>query len=208
MSDILTSSLLFKRDFDYDQFTQNIINIISTNLEAAVKLYFKKNRSMVVRQIDLKPEILPGYAFIQLAIRPNLGDIVILNNAELIIDESNINSVNQIANIVISLKALDTNSSLIMYKNICDVQKILNTSKEDTVQQLLQLDLLKLQNSSEITNFIEVEILENPEFIKLLEILTNPPDVDIMGFDKSKLSKTQIDLLHIRNIMKQEQLIS
>jgi hypothetical protein len=177
-------------------------------MEAATKLFIKKNRSITIKQIDLKPEVLPGYAFMQLGVKPNLGDVVLINNIEMLVDESNINNISQNVHAVISLKALDSNSSLIMYKNLCDVKVILESSKEDSVAKLLQLDLIEMKETPELVNKVHVEILENPEFINLLEVLTNPPELDIMGFDKSKLTKTQIDLLNIRKIIQQDTLIS
>ncbi len=203
MGDILTSSLLYKRDFDYDEFTQNIIKLIGDNIQAATKLFIKKNRSVSIRQINLKPEFLPGYAFLQLAIKPNLGDIVLVNNVELLVDHDNIDSIVQMVNVVISLKALDSNSSLIMYKNLCDVRFILESSKEDVVPKLMKLDSIELKETPELINKVHVEILENPEFIDLLDILTSPPELDIMGFDKSKLTQFQSTLLNIQKIMPQ-----
>jgi len=208
MSVILTSSLLHKRDFDYDEFTQNIIKIVGHNVEAAAKLFIKKNRSITIRQIDLKPEVLPGYVFMQLGVTPNLGDIVLINNTELLIDEENIHNIVQMVNAVMSLKALDTNSSLIMYKNLCDVKAILETSKEDSVSKLLKLDLIELKETPELINKVHAEILENPEFINILEVLTNPPELDIMGFDKSRLTPNQINLLNIQKVFPQSTLIS
>lgn len=208
MSVVLTSSLLHKRDFDYDEFTQNIIKIIGHSVEAATKLFIKKNRTVTIRQIELKPEILPGYAFMQLGVKPNLGDIVLINNMELLIDEDNIDNIVQMVNAVISLKALDSNSSLIMYKNLCDVKVILETSKDDSVSKLLKLDLIELKETPELINKVHAEILDNPEFINILEVLTSPPELDIMGFDKSRLTTDQINQLKIQKLIPQSTLLS
>lgn len=197
------SSLLSKRDIDFDAMNNYIIDIIGDNVIKAVQYYLNKSRKLQISSIEMK-SFLPGYVFITLNMTPNVGDIIHYSGEQIVVEKNTVNKYLQRVEVIISLKAIDTNSAFVMYKNIRDVNKLIQTSKEDTITPLLKYDTVPIDSGDFFVGILESQIIENPEFADLLDILTKPEELSIMGFDSSKLSKTQLDLLKVMEITEQK----
>ncbi len=197
------SSLLCKRDVDFDNITNNVIEIVEPNIIKAVQYFLNKVRKMTLLSLE-RMDVLPGFCMLRLNMSPNVGDIVNTNKGQVVIDESNCNKFLQNIELMVSLKALDTNSAFVIYKNIKDVNHIAATSKEDTVEKLLKYNTLPLDEDNININILETHIIENPEFADILEILTKPEDISILGFDINSLNDQQIVNLKIIEVMENQ----
>lgn len=190
------SSLLHKRDFDFKKATDRIVELFGGSICTAAKFLLRCNKNLIISKIEVKPEI-PGYAFIDIMIKPDIGDVVKIDGNEVIVTEENYNLLFHKLNVILPLKALDTNSPYVMYKAIIDVTNIIESSKENLVENLLKYDAIDLSDIKQNVNTVEFQLLNDPEFESLLEILTKPKELHIMGFDKNDLDKTKIKLLQI-----------
>lgn len=197
------SSLLCKRDVDFDAITNNVIETIGINVIKAVQYFLNKVRQMRVVSLE-RMDVLPGFCMVKILMTPNVGDIVSTNKDQIVIDEENVNKFQQNIELMVSLKALDTNSPFVIYKSIRDINQIASSTKENVVEKLLKYNSIPLQEDSINVNVLETHILENPEFIDILEILTKPQDISILGFNIDNLDKNQIINLKILETMENQ----
>jgi hypothetical protein len=203
METVKISSLLCKRDVDFDNITNNVVEIVGPNVIKAVQYFLNKVRKMSLLSLE-RMDILPGFCMLKLSMSPNVGDIINTSKGQLVIDDSNASKFLQNIELMVSLKALDTNSAFVIYKNIKDVNHIAATTKEDTVEKLLKYNLLPLDEQNTNINILETHILENPEFCDILDILTKPKHISILGFDPNSLNEFQITNLKILESMENQ----
>jgi hypothetical protein len=194
------SSLLCKRDIDFDNITNTIIKMVEQNLIKAVQFFLNKSRDMKIVSLEAIHS-LPGFCMINLLMTPNIGDIISINNEQIVMDETNVNKYLQSVQLIVSLKALDINSPFVLYKNIKDINLIITSSKHDVNEKLLKYNSLPLDEKNTNVNILEHSILENPEFADILDIFTKPEDISIMGFDTNNLNEEQITNLKILESM-------
>ena len=193
------SSLLTKRDVDYDNMTNGIIEIIQDPLIKAVQYFLNRKRDLKILSIECR-EILPGFCFIKFLMYPNIGDIVETSKGQVVIDESTHGKLLQNVDLIVSAKVLDSNSAYTIYKNIKDVNHIISTSKENSVENLTKYNTLDIDDNC-TTDILDVKILNNPEFSDILDILTKPKDLTILGFDASTLDENKLNLLRLFEAM-------
>lgn len=197
------SSLLCKRDVDFDTITNSVVGTVGANVIKAVQYFLNKVRKMQLLSLE-RMDVLPGFCMLKLTMCPNVGDIINTNKGQIVIDESNINKFLQNIELMVSMKALDTNSAFVIYKSIKDVNQIATSSKEDTVERLLKYNSIPLDEENININVLESHIMENPDFSDILEILTKPEDISILGFDVNNLDQGQITNLKILEIMQNQ----
>lgn len=197
------SSLLCKRDVDFDTITNSVVGTVGTNVIKAVQYFLNKVRKMQLLSLE-RMDVLPGFCMLKLTMCPNVGDIINTNKGQIVIDESNINKFLQNIELMVSMKALDTNSAFVIYKSIKDVNQIATSSKEDTVERLLKYNSIPLDEENININVLESHIMENPDFSDILEILTKPEDISILGFDINSLDDQQIVNLKIIEVMENQ----
>lgn len=197
------SSLLCKRDVDFDTITNSVVGTIGVNVIKAVQYFLNKVRKMQLLSLE-RMDVLPGFCMLKLTMYPNTGDIINTNQGQIVIDESNINKFLQNIELMVSMKALDTNSAFVIYKSIKDVNQIATSAKEDVVERLLKYNSIPLDEHNININVLETHIMENPDFCDILEILTKPEDISILGFDVNNLNQNQIFNLKILEIMENQ----
>lgn len=197
------SSLLCKRDVDFDTITNSVVQTVGQSVIKAVQYFLNKVRKMNLISLE-RMDVLPGFCMLKLTMCPNIGDIINTNKGQIVIDESNINKFLQNIELMVSMKALDTNSPFVIYKSIKDVNQIATSSKEDTVERLLKYNTIPLDEENININVLETHIMENPDFADILEILTKPEDISILGFDVNNLNENQKINLKILEIMEKQ----
>lgn len=193
------ASLLTKRDVDYDNMTNGVIELIQEPLIKAVQFFLNRKRDLKILSIECR-DILPGFCFVKFLMYPNIGDIIDTANGQVVIDENSHGKLLQNVDLIISTKALDSNSAYTMYKNIKDVNDIIASSKENSVENLTKYNTLDIDNSY-TADVLDVKILNNPEFCDILDILTKPKDLTILGFDASTLDQNKLNLLRFFEAM-------
>jgi hypothetical protein len=194
------STLICKRDVDFDTVTNKIIESVEANIIKAVQYFINKVRKMKLVSIE-QMEVLPGFCMLKLVMLPNSGDIINTNKGEIVVDETTISKFVQNIEIMLSLKALDSNSAFVIFKNMKEINGIALSSKEDTVEKLLKYNTIPLDENNVNVNILDTQILNNPEFSDILDALTKPEEISIMGFDIDSLNIEQISNLKVLEIM-------
>jgi hypothetical protein len=183
MENDLSSYILVKsRDLEYKLATKQIISKFEERLQTALQSLFKTQRSMIFTDVSLLPNI-ENYVYVSGYLELIVGDIVLLNNKEIILDETNINSYKNQFKITISTKTLDSGEPKEILDNINDIQRLQSVlSADDLVEYLKNTDDLP-----------QAELVKSKKYDDILNKITKPKSIDV--FDVSNLTDSQISQL-------------
>ncbi len=178
-------TMILKRDFDFFAFTNKIMSTYDKSLREAVRMFYKIDRDVEWQRLDRLNEI-PGYVVIIGKFLVNIGDVVVKNGVELIVDRTNIHEALPQVRLVLHANIVQNGSPKAILQHMQFVQSL-------SASGISEAELVKVLNSGATT---DMPTVENPAVNSIIEKITRPALVD--SFDATALTEDQYNVLRLQ----------
>lgn len=181
MDVIKIKTLLEYRDVAFNRLTKEIFNKLDPELTKGIQMFLQKQRDITWLSITISE--IKDHALIIGSARPVVGDVLIISDEQIVINEDNINNYSQNLNLVIPFRLLENVDRNKIYRYLSVLKEL--GSKQGDVDIVEYMQNYKLEELSNNLNLVDNA--------PLLDILTAPTHLD--GFEVSDLSKQKRDQL-------------
>ena len=178
-------TMILKRDFDFLAFTNKIMSTYDKNLREAVRMFYKIDRDVEWQRLDRLNEI-PGYLVIIGKFLVSIGDVVVKNGVEVIVDRENIHEAVPQIRLVLHANIVQNGTPKAIHQHMQFVQSL-------SASGITEAELVKVLNSGATT---DMPTVENPAVNSIIEKITRPALVD--SFDATALTEDQYNVLRLQ----------
>lgn len=181
------SKLLVEREAQYNSCTSSICVQISDKLTGAFRQFLKApDKSIEWTNIELlegtnKAVMVTGL------VKLEVGDVITMESKEIAIDEKNVSHYNRFLKFAFPITMLEVGTEeelLVHIEKMVTMSSMADSTPEDFVEIL-----------DKMADTFHDDFMNDPEKLARLEEVTKPKLKEVMGFDASTLSDSQVIMI-------------